>query len=95
MYDELPKESARQRAQRIWRNNHIQKWAKYPEQIDSTIIEDEKRSNQIMARINRSIREVLTESNHTKAVSYYMELIRLRKRRLLKEKLRRLESQHE
>jgi hypothetical protein len=95
MYDEPIRETARQRAERMWRNNYIihQSHTTQPEG-NETIFEvqsDNRRLNQIRSRLAREIKETLVGTQNKKTIAHYILSIKSQKYRLLREKLRRLE----
>ena len=85
MYTDPPKESARQRAERIWRNNAIMhQYKRKPQTIDES--STQKHLNSI---IRREILAIFHERNDG-TIMKYITSINVRRRALLKEKLRRL-----
>lgn len=96
-------ETAQQRAERIWRNNQIQRkytiiddtsspnWDKITE-YERSILQD-KRLNAISAKLAREIREIVTAKYNQQSIVHYLISIKSRRYRLLKEKLRRLEAE--
>lgn len=92
MVDKPINETARQRASRMWRNNYIQlhTLAELEAPIDE-VIEEDKKLNAVRSRLSKVIRSILSNKND-KAINYYVVALRERRRRLLKEKLRRLRS---
>jgi hypothetical protein len=90
-------ETARQRATRIWRNAWIQgRTEVQEEEIElAKIIEQERLLNQGRTALIKAITKVIGEQKHSFNLTYYRLMITRRKRRLLEEKLRRLEAEHE
>jgi hypothetical protein len=95
--DEPILESARERATRIWRNAWIQGRTEVQnqEQPLATVIEQERLLNQGRTKLIKAINKVFEEHKHTLTLEYYKAAIGSRRRKLLEEKLRRLESKHE
>jgi hypothetical protein len=94
MIDTTIKETARQRAQRIWRNNFIQHYNIIDDTSDpdwNKIIEEDKQLNTIRARVSHEVRKIIYSKN-TEIVTHYIISLRERRRRLLKEKLARLQK---
>jgi|GEM_PF-7022512 hypothetical protein len=88
---EAPTETARERAQRIWRNAWIQGRTETQVIEQPQSIDEERKLNQFKTKLVRSIKEVLADSKHIQNVEHYLALIHHRRRKLLMEKLRRLE----
>jgi hypothetical protein len=88
---EAPPETARERATRIWRNAWIQGRTEI-HQEETSNIEEERHLNQFKTKLVRSIKEILADSKHIQSVEHYLALIQYRKRKLLMEKLKRLEA---
>jgi hypothetical protein len=88
-------ETARQRATRIWRNAWIQGQSELQnqEQPIATIQEQERLLNQERTKLIAAVNKIFEEQKHTFNLAYYKLVISRRRRRLLEEKLRRLESQ--
>jgi hypothetical protein len=91
-------ETARQRATRIWRNGWIQRRSEpqNQEQIPlQTVFDQERLLNQGRTKLIAAINKVFNEHKHELTLEYYKSAINSRRRKLLEEKLRRLESKHE
>jgi hypothetical protein len=90
-------ETARQRATRIWRNAWIQGRTEIQEEeIElAKVIEQERLLNQGRTALIRAITKVISEQKHSFNLIHYRSMISRRKRRLLEEKLRRLEAEHD
>jgi hypothetical protein len=90
-------ETARQRATRIWRNAWIQgRTEVQEEEIElAKVIEQERLLNQGRTALIRAITKVISEQKHSFNLIHYRSMISRRKRRLLEEKLRRLEAEHD
>jgi hypothetical protein len=83
---DLSKETARERATRMWRNAHIQRTMGHePQTYDHT-----PQGNKLRAHIIK----LLTSKNNTTLHNYLIS-IEMRRRSLLAEKLRRLRAQQE
>jgi hypothetical protein len=88
-------ETARQRATRIWRNSQIQRRSQLqdPDEEElAKVIEQERLLNQGRTALIRAITKVISEQKHSFNLIHYKSMISRRKRKLLEEKLRRLES---
>jgi predicted nucleic acid-binding OB-fold protein len=89
-------ETARERATRIWRNAWIQGRTEVQTQEEpQPDIEYERLLNQGRTKLIRAITKVISEQKHTFNLVYYKSAISRRKRRLLEEKLRRLEAEND
>jgi hypothetical protein len=77
---DIPKETAREKATRIWRNNEIIRSLNQP---TATVQQPapSKLRNEILSILN---------SKNTEIIKNYIIMLNIRKRKLLKEKLRRL-----
>jgi len=84
-------ETARERATRIWRNQWIQRQSQLHQQEPSPSIEQERLLNQGRTKLIRAINKVFDEHKHTLTLEYYKLAINSRRRKLLEEKLKRLE----
>jgi hypothetical protein len=96
MMEESIKETARQRAMRIWRNHYIQHHTtndQDPLPINESIEED-TRINKFTSSLKREISSIINEHNY-RSIAYYIILIKQRRRKLLQEKLRRLKQQED
>ena len=82
------KESARQRATRKWRNNQVLKESQATGQEPQTT---NQTPNLNTSRMRKMILEIISEHTNDR-LQYYMSVIDIRRRRLLKEKLRRLKE---
>lgn len=99
MIKELPdptKESAMERASRIWQNAKIQRKYAISDNIkvDLNKVEkeyDERRMNSTLARFSAEVKEIVN-SNNQNMIKQYLATIRHKKYKLLKEKLRRLKE---
>jgi hypothetical protein len=83
LYDEPPKETARERAMRKWRNHHILK------QVVADGVEPATMKWHNSSKLKKEILAIFRTKN-TDILMNYMIAIKLRRRKLLKEKLRRL-----
>jgi hypothetical protein len=96
MFEEPIKESARERAQRIWRNNQIQKESMAIDESDVQALIDQsqqdKRFNTIRAKLLRSMKQIISNTQHIETIQLYKASLMIRKRKLLEEKLKRLEA---
>ena len=86
MYDEPPRESARERAARIWHNAQI---IKLKQQKKDPLTTTPPR------KIKAIIRELLSNMaiNNNEIMKNYAIVLNERRKRLLKEKLKRLQEQ--
>jgi hypothetical protein len=95
MYENVTKETARQRAIRIWHNNWIQQNAKAPDDIDDSYsvkaLYEERLMNKLRTKLAKEILKIFNKRNRT-IIENYKISIQARKRRLLTEKLRRLQA---
>jgi hypothetical protein len=96
--DENPThETARERARRIWRNSWIQKQVTI---VDDTsdpdwerILDEDRRLNNMRSKLTVEINKIINQKNR-KIIENYKISIQARRRRLLREKLRRLQESH-
>jgi len=90
-------ETARQRATRIWRNAWIQGRTETQDQEEelAKVIEQERLLNQGRTALIRAITKVISEQRHSFNLVHYKSMISRRKRKLLEEKLRRLEAEND
>jgi hypothetical protein len=79
-HPEIPKETARQRARRIWSNNKLSKEYKNP---------SSKQQTQPPTRMKSELIKILYNREYD-TVKYYLIALRARKRKLLKAKLARI-----
>jgi hypothetical protein len=85
------KETARQRAMRTWRNQQIQRRSIKSDTTEYDKIDDEERRwNVSRSKLVAEIMSIFDKQKHDITVTYYLAVIRARKRKLLIEKLRRL-----
>jgi hypothetical protein len=88
MYDEPPRESARARAARIWWNNHV---IKQTQQNKDPLTTTPPR--QIKALIRDILSNMIISNNEI--IKQYNIVLNERRRRLLKEKLKRLQENND
>jgi len=86
--DKPVNETARQKAQRIWRNNYIQNHIENEEILPT---QEDITDQQIRSHIINIIRKLMNGRND-KILKYYATSIKSRQRRLLVEKLKRLQD---
>jgi hypothetical protein len=102
MIDEFPRETARDRAARIWHNGQVQKRLikhnqatkdEDQKQIDE-INEEEKRLHQFAAKFRKEVRNIINEKQY-KSFYLYLAYLKMKRQRLLRAKLAALEKQYE
>jgi hexokinase len=78
MFD-APKETARERAARIWRNNQIQqKIQELDEIIEEPLTITDEQLDQITARFRREMRKIIKQRTH-KSLLHYLIMKRLKR----------------
>jgi len=90
-----PKETARQKASRLWHNRYVQSHITI---IDDTsepdwerIIAEDKQFQKVRSQLASEVCKIFSTNNDS-IINKYMVMLRVRKIRLLQEKLRRLKE---
>ena len=95
MIEDIPLETAEERAQRIWRNNQLTRKITQPRngEVKSLEIVAQEKTIEYEIRRRSIIKEVkeIFQKKRTDLLAYYTASIRAEKRKLMLEKLRRLE----
>jgi hypothetical protein len=97
MIEDVPLETAEERAQRIWRNNRLTRKIMQPKMgetkavkiVGQELIRDNEEKT-IARSLVKYVKQVF-ETKHNDVLTYYAASIRAEKRKLMLEKLRRLE----
>jgi hypothetical protein len=87
--EEIPKESAQQRANRIWNNARLQRKLVPTTKSPSLIAVQDEQFDRVLARFKTEIRSIMLGPQRNNLNNYLIAL-QIKHKALLKEKLRRL-----
>jgi len=91
--DPPPLETARQKAERTWRNNRIIQKLAFTETQPREPSPSHKYSIHPLVKFRHDIRNIIF-SRTAESIAYYISSVTAQKNKLLREKLKRLESEY-